>query len=132
MPSAGERLDPVRGYLSEPRCAVLSTLGPDGAPHQAVVHYMLEQDGLLLNGRADRRWVQNVLRDGRTSIVVHDADRPLHWVGIKGTAKLARDGAEAVDDAMTLARRYGEDPEQYREQRRLSFRVLPRRVYEFG
>jgi hypothetical protein len=37
--SDGKRLiDDVRPFLSAPRCAVLSTLGPDGAPRQIVIH----------------------------------------------------------------------------------------------
>jgi PPOX class probable F420-dependent enzyme len=123
-------LDAVRVYLSEPRCAVLSTVGADGTPHQAVLHYLLEPDGLVLNGRVDRRWARHLRDGGRVSIVVHDADDYLHWVGIKGRAEPLRDGDAAVEDAMTLARRYGEDPEAFRGQERVSFRVVPERVFE--
>jgi hypothetical protein len=59
MPEPCGLLDPVRQYLREPRCAVLSTTGPDGAPHQVVVHYLLERDALIVNGRADRHWVSS-------------------------------------------------------------------------
>jgi PPOX class probable F420-dependent enzyme len=123
-------LDAVRVYLSEPRCAVLATVGTDGAPHQAVVHYLLEPDGLVLNGRVDRLWARKLRDGGRVSIVVHDADDYLHWVGIKGRAEPLREGDAAVEDAMTLARRYGEDPEPFRGQERVSFRVVPERVFE--
>jgi PPOX class probable F420-dependent enzyme len=126
-------LEPYRDYLAAPRCAVLSTLDADGAPQQAVVHYLPTDDGtILINGRPDRRWAENLQRDPRLSIVVHDADQPLHWVGIRGTAELLREGDGAVEDAVTMARRYGEDPAPYESQRRVSFRVLPRRAYEFG
>jgi PPOX class probable F420-dependent enzyme len=123
-------LDAVREYLSDPRCAVLSTVGPDGSPHQVVLHYLLEPDGLVLNGNAGRRWARHLRHGGRVSIVVHDADDYLHWVGIKGRAERLRDGDAAVEDAMTLARRYGEDPEDFRGQERVSFRVIPERVFE--
>jgi PPOX class probable F420-dependent enzyme len=124
-------LDPVRGYLAEPRFAVLSTNGPDGVPHPAVVHYRLERDALVVNGRADRRWISNLRRDPRVSVVVHDADRPSYWVGIKGSVELLRTGQAAVDDATALARRY-EDPAVFEGQQRVSYRILPRRVYEYG
>jgi PPOX class probable F420-dependent enzyme len=126
--------DPVRRYLEQPRCAVLSTIAPDGAPHPAVVHYLVEgeRDTLIVNGRADRRWVANLRRDPRVSAVIHDADQPLHWVGIKGRAELLRTGGAGVDDAMALARRYGEDPTAYQDQQRVSFRIVPRRVWEYG
>jgi PPOX class probable F420-dependent enzyme len=130
-PGVRERLERVRDYLAAPRCAVLSTIGPDGAPHPAVVHYLPEEDALLVNGRADRRWVSNARDDRRVSVVVHDTGQPLHWVGIKGTAEFLRDGQGAVEDAMTLARRYGEDPAGYRDQQRVSFRIVPRSVTEY-
>jgi PPOX class probable F420-dependent enzyme len=122
----------VREYLREPRCAVLSTLGADGAPHQAVVHYLLEADALVVNGGPDRRWAKNLLRDPRVSMVIHDADRTLHWVGIKGSAQPLREGRGAVDDAMAMARRYGEDPADYENLERVSFQILPHRVFEYG
>jgi PPOX class probable F420-dependent enzyme len=132
MPRPDPTFASVRDYLSAPRRAVIATLGADGSPHQAVVHYLLEQDGLLVNGRPGRRWATNLRRDRRVSIVVHDADDPLHWVGIKGSVRQVREGEAAVDDAMTMAGRYGEDPEDYRNLERISFEIAPRRLYEYG
>ena len=131
MPDGGSLLEPVREYLSAPRYAVLSTLGADGAPRQVVVHYWLERGAVMLNGRSDRRWAQNLRRDPRASIVVHDGDDALHWVGLRGTAEVTADGRAAVDDAVALARRYGEDPAPYRSQTRVSFRLAPQRVFEY-
>jgi PPOX class probable F420-dependent enzyme len=122
----------VHEYLTAPRCAVLSTLGADGAPHQAVVHYLLDGDGLVVNGRPDRVWATNLRRDPRVSIVIHDAERPLHWVGIKGSADAVTEGQAAVEDAMAMARRYGEHPADYQHLERVSFRIIPRRVFEYG
>ena len=65
------------------------------------------------------------------SVVVHDADDPLHWVGLRGAAELVADGSSAVDDAVALARRYGEDPTPYESQSRVSFRIVPERVFEY-
>jgi PPOX class probable F420-dependent enzyme len=107
-----QRFACLRAYLVEPRCAVLTTLARDGSPHPAVFHYQLEDDAILINGRVDRRWVRNLQRDPRVSLVIHDADDPLHWVGIKGAAELVRKGATAVEDAMAIARRYSEDRER--------------------
>jgi PPOX class probable F420-dependent enzyme len=132
MSEPNRLLASVREYLTAPRCAVLSTIGPDGAPHQAVVHYLLEAEGLLVNGRPDRRWARNLRRDPRASVVIHDADEPLHWVGVKGSAQAASEGRAAVDDAMAMARRYGEDPADYQDQDRVSFRLRPERVFEYG
>ena len=123
-------LDSVRDFLAAPRCAVLATLDASGAPHQTVVHYFLERDRLVVNGRPDRLWAKNLRRDPRVSVVVHDSGDSLHWVGIKGTASVVHEGQEAVQAAMDLARRYDEDPEQYRHLQRVSFAIAPRRVFE--
>lgn len=55
----------VRPFLQGPQRAVLSTVGTDGGPHQVVVDYAVDADGILLNGRVDRRWVRNLRRDPR-------------------------------------------------------------------
>jgi Pyridoxamine 5'-phosphate oxidase len=57
-----ELLAPVRAYL-EARCAVLSTVRSNGAPHQSVVHYLLEDAAILVNGRPKRRWAVNLRED---------------------------------------------------------------------
>jgi PPOX class probable F420-dependent enzyme len=101
-----------------------------GAPHQTVVHYFLEEDVLVVNGRPDRRWVINLRRDPRVSVVVHDSANSLHWVGIKGVARVRHEGQAAVDDAMALARRYGEDPAEYAHLERVSLEIVPARVFE--
>ena len=131
MTEASALLDPVREYLEEPRFAVLSTIGLDGTPHPAVVHYRLERDALVVNGRANRRWISNIRRDPRVSVVVHDADEPSHWVGIKGSVELILTGQAAVDDATALARRY-DDPAVFEGQERIGYRIVPQHVYEYG
>ncbi len=124
-------LDRVRDYLDAPRCAILASVDAGGSPHQAVVHYWLAGDAVMVNGRADRRWVVNLGRDPRVSLAVHDAGESEHWVGLKGRANVAQTGEPALADAMALARRYGGDPDEYVGQERVSFRILPRRVYEY-
>jgi Pyridoxamine 5'-phosphate oxidase len=72
MADISQRLALLRPYLVETRCAVLTTLDPDGSPHPAVVHYQLEDDAIVINGRVDRRWVRNLRRDPRVSVVIHE------------------------------------------------------------
>lgn len=124
-------IEPVRAFLSEPRCAVLSTLGPDGAPRQIVIHYMLGEDHLRLNGHRDRRWVANVRRDPRVALIVHDELDYLHYVSIRGRAVLLDEGEMALAEAMTQAERYREDPAGFAGQPRVSFRVDPEHVHEY-
>jgi PPOX class probable F420-dependent enzyme len=127
-----ERLiEPVREFLSAPRCAVLSTLGPDGAPRQIVIHYMLGEDHIRLNGHRDRRWVANVRHDPRVALIIHDERDYLHYVSIRGHATLVDEREHALAEAMTQAERYGEDPAGYAGQPRVSFRVDPVQVHEY-
>jgi PPOX class probable F420-dependent enzyme len=122
----------IRDFLGAPRYAAISTVDIDGPPHQAVVWYGLEDGGLLISSRAERRWPHNLLRDPRISLAIQDWVVPNHWVGLKGRATLVREGDGAIADIMSLARRYGGNPDQYRGQRRVSFLVRIERFFEYG
>lgn len=131
MTDGRARIEPVRSFLNAPRCAVLSTVGIDGAPRQIVIHYVIGEDHLRINGHRDRRWVANLRRDPRVSLIVHDEVEYLHYVSIRGTATLLDEGASAVADAMRQAERYGEDPAEFADQARVSFRVDVERLNEY-
>ncbi len=121
----------VRSFLEGPHRAILSTLRGDGAPHLVVVDYLVEQDSLLMNGRVNRRWVRNLRDDPRASALIHDHVDVSHWVRLTGTARLVREGDEAaVEDAKVMSRRYGDDPEQFTGQHRVTWRLVPESVLE--
>jgi len=124
--------DPIRTFLAEPRIATISTINPDGSPHQAVVWYGLEGDDLLINSRRGRRWPRNLDRDARISVAVPEGERPYHWVGVKGRAEPLHDGDAAVADIQALARRYGKDPAKYAGQERVSYRIVVASTFEYG
>lgn len=131
MADARALIEPVRPFLSAPRCAVLSTVGADGAPRQIVIHYLLGEDHLLINGHRDRRWVANLRRDPRLSLIVHDQTDYLHYISLRGTATLLDEGETAVADAMRQAERYGEEPAEFADQPRVSFRIDVDRLTEY-
>jgi PPOX class probable F420-dependent enzyme len=122
---------PIREYLAAPRFATISTINPDGSPHQAVVWYALDGDTLYVNSRRERRWPQNLERDGRINVAVHDHQHLGHWVGLRGTADVARTGDAAIDDIAAMARRYGGDPAGFKGQDRITFAVRIDRTYEY-
>jgi PPOX class probable F420-dependent enzyme len=124
--------DPIRAFLLEPRIATIATINPDGSPHQAVIWYALDGDELMINSRRGRRWPRNLLENGRISVAVFEAERPNHWVGLKGHAALLHEGDAAIADIQTLARRYGEDPAQYVGQDRVSYRIVVASTFEYG
>lgn len=131
MAEGGILIEPVRAFLSAPRCAVLSTIGVDGAPRQIVIHYLLGEDHLRINGQRDRRWVANLRRDSRASLIIHDRADYLHYVSIRGTATVVAEGDTAVAEAMSQAERYGEDPADFARQQRVSIRIDVERLTEY-
>ncbi|HEX4009537.1 MAG TPA: TIGR03618 family F420-dependent PPOX class oxidoreductase [Solirubrobacteraceae bacterium] len=122
----------MRAFLAAPRCAVLSTVGPDGAPRQIVIHYLLGDDHVQINGHRERRWVANLRRDPRVSLIVHDQSDYLHYVSIRGRATVLDEGETAVAQAMRQAERYSEDPLAFANQPRVSFRVEVQRLVEYA
>jgi PPOX class probable F420-dependent enzyme len=121
----------IREFLAGPRFATIATIGLDGSPHQAVVWYALDGDMLYLNSRCERRWPQNLERDGRINVAVHDHGKLGHWVGLRGVAEVARTGEAAIEDIAAMARRYGGDPEGFKGQDRITFAVRIERTYEY-
>jgi PPOX class probable F420-dependent enzyme len=124
--------DRLRTYLAEPRYAAIATLDANGDPFQAIVWYLPTNDGLVINSRRERHWPRNLLRDPRISIAVQDWAEPDHWVRLSGTAEFLHDGDAAYADIATMARRYNGDPEKYRGQDRVSYRVTVERTFEYG
>jgi hypothetical protein len=50
---------------------------------------------------------------------------------VRGDVELVREGDEAaVEDAKVMARRYGDDPEQFTGQHRVTWRLVAHRVLE--
>ena len=85
-------------FLAQPHVATVGTVDDDGAPRQAVVWYRLEDDDrILLNSNAPRRWCQNLVRDPRVALSVIDAADPYRWLGLTG------DVEEVVTDVDALA-----------------------------
>jgi PPOX class probable F420-dependent enzyme len=124
--------DPIRTFLEAPRNATIATIGPDGAPHAAVVWYGLDGDDLLINSRRERHWPRNLARDPRISFAVPDIDLPNHWVGVKGRATLVREGDAALADIQALARRYGGNPDGFLGQDRVTYRIVVESTFEYG
>jgi PPOX class probable F420-dependent enzyme len=131
MDYAPTTIHDVRSFLERPHRAVLSTLGSDGGPHLVVVDYQVADDAILVNGRASRRWVRNLRKDPRVAALIPDPGDVSHWVRLTGSVEMVRDGDDAaVEDAMVMARRYGDDPDQFIGQHRVTWRLVPRQVLE--
>jgi PPOX class probable F420-dependent enzyme len=120
----------ARRFLeADGRFATVATIDPDGTPHQAVLWFLVTDEGLILNSREGRRWPSNLARDPRASLTVEDG---YDYVTMKGRAEVIGDAARGQADIAAMARRYKtpEDAEQmiertFRPQRRVSFLLRP-------
>ena len=124
----------ARRFLEAPRFAIAATLNPDGSPLQAVIWYRLEGDVVVFNSRVGRRWPGNLERDRRVSITVADG---YDYVAMRGEVEIDHDPEIGQAVIAGLARRYQQDAaaadaqiERFATERRVTFRLHPRRVFE--
>jgi PPOX class probable F420-dependent enzyme len=125
----------VREFLAANRFAIVATVGPDGAPQQAVVWYRLDGDEIIVNSAEGRRWPANLRRDPRISVIVPDGYR---YVELGGSVAIIDDQAVTQADIAEMARRYhADEPEEaealirdrFTRQHRISFRFRPNRIW---
>jgi PPOX class probable F420-dependent enzyme len=109
--------------------ATIATIGPDGAPHQAVAWYLLRDDVLVLNSADGRAWPANLRRDPRVSVTVEDGYR---WLSMRGKVDVNDDQRIAQADIAAMARHYHADEpgraeamirDRFERQARVSFRL---------
>lgn len=123
----------VRDFLAHrpPWFATIATLDPDGTPHQAIVWYLLTEDGVVVNSAEGRRWPQNLRRDPRVSISIGEA---YEFVALKGRAEVIEGQERAQAHIAAMARLYhAGDPSEaeelianrFQKQQRVSFLLLP-------
>ena len=129
--TAHARLDDrLRAFLAQSLFAALATIDPDGAPRQAVIWYRLgDDDRILINSRAGRRWPANLQRDARVSLAVMAPDG-YTWLGLTGRVDEVDDDVERAREAIVaLAHRYYPDGPTaasiatFRSQPRITFRI---------
>lgn len=136
-PRTGTFADPaVRRFLEAPeRFATIATVGADGAPHQAVVWFLVREDAIVVNSKIGRRWPTDLLRDPRVSLTVEAA---YDYVILAGQVEPVEDQAVAQADIAAMARRYNSVEAAERQiltfstQQRISFRLGPTHVAVHG
>ena len=123
----------VRAFLdSNRRYAVLATINPDGSPHTAVVWYLIDERGVVVNSREGRRWPENLRRDPRISLAVEDGQE---WVSLRGAVEVIDHQPQAQADIAAMARRYNEfghaedEIRVFQTQERVSFRLRPSAIH---
>jgi len=111
-----------------PNLAYLATVSADGSPHLSPL-WADTRDGMILLNTADGRTkVDNVRRDPRVAVSIHDQAHPHPPVAVLGTViEITSEGAlEHIDQ---LSRRYSGEPWTPHEgQTRLLLVIRPDRV----
>jgi PPOX class probable F420-dependent enzyme len=106
MQERGMSLTPeIRSLLSRPNFAHLSTLTPDGSPHNTPVWIGVEDDRILIGTGESSFKVRNTRRDPRVALSMVDFHDPYEEVQIRGRVVELRDDSNfAVMD--TISRKY--------------------------
>ena len=118
----------VARFLDAPRYGVIATHDPDGAIWQAVVWYVVTDEGILMNARDGRHWLTNLRGDGRTSLVVAEGE---DYVIVRGTATMNDDPERAKREALSLAQRYASD-DDFSDQHRVGILLHAESVATHG
>ena len=111
-----------------PNLAYLATVSADGSPHLSPLWADTRDGMIVLNTAEGRTKVENVRRDPRVAVSIHDAANPHPPVAVLGTVvEITSEGAlEHID---MLARRYtGEAWTPHEGQTRLILVIRPDRV----
>ena len=86
--------------LESTALALVSTLGPDGAPQTTPIWFLFEQGHVRFSLVEGRQKLRNLRRDPRLSVVVIDPTRPTHYVELRGTVDLTPDPELALERAV--------------------------------
>jgi PPOX class probable F420-dependent enzyme len=126
-----ELTDSQKQFLDQPFVGVVSTVRPDGSPHNTVV-WVDQEDGYVefntARGRAKPRYLE---RDPRATLTVVDPENPYRWLSVTGEAELVDEGADEQIDR--LARKYlGKDEYPWDKAGRVTVRIKPEKVDAYG
>lgn len=125
--------DELRTWLmAKLRYPVLAVLTDQGAPSQSVMWFDLDPqnpDTILMNTKEGRAKARYLRADVRASLCFEDE---LTWVAMQGNVELDGDPQRALEDIRSLARRYGDDPDEFNGQQRLTILLKVDKVIRHG
>jgi PPOX class probable F420-dependent enzyme len=126
--------DKQREFIAEnPFIGTVTTLRPDGSPHNTIVWVDADDAVVTFNtavGRAKERYLR---QDPRAAITVVHPENAYQWVSVSGPAELTTEGADAQIDH--LAKKYlGQDEYPWRnpEEQRITVKIRPEKVDSAG
>lgn len=124
--------DRQRSLFEEPNFAHFATNGQDGYPSVSPVWVDVDGDLIVVNTAEGRRKTENVKRDPKVGISVHQQSNPYNHVALQGdVVEITHEGADAHIDAM--AKKYmGEDTYPWRspDEVRVILKIRPDKISE--
>ena len=125
--------DELRAWLTEKlRYPVLAVLTDQGAPSQSVMWFDLDPehpDTILMNTKEGRAKARYLRRDPRASLCF---EHELTWIAMHGSVELDDDRERALGVIRALAVRYGDEPDEFNGQQRLTIRLRVEKVIRHG
>lgn len=120
-------------FLQEANYAVVAALRPDGTPHQSVIWVDWDGTHVLVNLNTERRKLDYLRDDARTSVLVLHREDPFRWIAVDGLVdEITTDGAnEHIDRQSKIyfgRDEYGLAP----GEQRVLVKVRPTRVTAYG
>lgn len=94
--------DDLRPLLESTALALVSTLGPDGAPQTTPIWFLFDGDHVRFSLVEGRQKLRNLRRDPRLSVVVVDPAHPTRYVELRGTVDLVPDPDLALERAVAV------------------------------
>jgi PPOX class probable F420-dependent enzyme len=120
-------------FLDNPFVGVVTTIRPDGSPHNTVVWVDRDDAEVSFNTATGRAKPRHLEQDPRVALTVVDPQDDHRWLSISGTAELTRVDADPQIDR--LAKKYtgaDEYPSRTDTEQRLKVRIRPDRVEARG
>ncbi len=122
--------DDAKHLLEGQNFAHLATLNPDGSPQVSAVWIGIDGDLVTFNTAEGRVKTNNLRRDPRVAISIHNQENPYENLIIQGkVVEMTDDGADADIDA--LAKRYmglDEYPLRQPGEERVLVKIEPEKV----
>ena len=118
-------------FLENAFPGIVTTVRPDGSPHNTVVWVDVDNGLPSFNTAAGRAKPNHLERDERVGLTVVDPSDMYRWLAIDGRAEVTTDGAE--EQIGKLSRKYdGKDWEYRSGEQRLKIRIHPDHITAYG
>jgi len=123
-----------RKFIAEnPYVRTVTTLRPDGSPHNTIVWVDTEDGVVTFNTAVGRAKERHLRQDPRAALTIVHPENAYQWVSVNGPAELTIEGADEQIDH--LAKKYlGQDEYTWRsaEEQRITVRMTPEKVDSTG